>query len=101
MNGPLGNGEYARIKTSMKPLVGRGDGEPVAWVIMSPGMDFDRSMMFLKQTSQSDFEILCRLDVLGLADSMENVYDDFKERLVRDPSGFYEVNLPWKVNYSK
>ena len=36
---------------------------------------------------------------------MENdqniVYDDFKERLVRDPSGFYEVNLPWKANHSK
>jgi hypothetical protein len=38
----LGNGEYARIKTSTKPLIG-GDYEPVAektkfdWFIMSPG----------------------------------------------------------------
>ena len=75
------------------------------WVIMSPGMDFDRSMMFLTQMLQSDFESLFRLDVLGLADCMENdqniVYDDFKERLVRDPSGFYKVNLPWKTNHSK
>ena len=106
-----GNGEYARIKTSTKPLVGRGDGEPVAektkfgWVIMSPGIDFDRGTMLMTQTSQSDFENLCRLDVLGLADSMENdqnvVYDDFKERLVRNSSGYYEVNLPWKANHPK
>ena len=107
----LGNGEYARIKTSTKPLVGRGDGEPVAektkfgWVIMSLGIDFDRGTMLLTQTSQSEFESLCRLDVLGLADTMENdqnvVYDDFKEQLVRNPSGYYEVNLPWKANHPK
>ena len=98
----LGNGEYARIKTSTKPLVG-GDREPVAektklgWFIMSPGIDLDRSSMLLTQTAHSDFERLCRLDVLGLADTTENdqstVYDDFKRtarkkscRLVRDQS---------------
>jgi hypothetical protein len=27
----LGNGEYARIKTSSKPLIGREDCEPIAW----------------------------------------------------------------------
>ena len=100
----LGNGEYARIKTSTKPPVSRGDGEPLAekirfgWVIMSPGIDFDQGTMLLTQTSQSDYEDLCRLDVLGLADSMENdqsmVYQDFKEQLVRDPAGWYETNLP-------
>ena len=62
------------------------------WVIMSPGIDFDRGKMFLTQTSSSDFESLCRLDVLGLADSMENdqnlVYEDFKEQLVRNPTGY-------------
>ena len=103
----LGNGEYACIKTSTKPLVGRGDREACGqenkiWLgDMSPGIDFDCSMMFLTQMLQSDFESLCRLDILGLADSMENdqniVYDDFKERLVRDPSGFYKVNLPWET----
>ena len=107
----LGNGEYSRIKTSTKPLVGREGGGPVAektklgWFIMSPGMDFDRSTMLLTQTSQSDFENLCRLDVLGLADSLENdqnlVYEDFKEQIVGSPSGYYEVNLPWKANHPK
>jgi hypothetical protein len=104
----LGNGEYARIKTSTKPVIG-GDHEPVAektklgWFIMSPGIDFDRSTMLLTQTAHSDFESLCRLDVLGLADTMENdqnaVCDDFKEQLVRNPASWYETNLPWKANH--
>lgn len=63
---------------------------------MSPGMEFDRSTTFLTQTAQSDFENLCRLDVLGLADTLENdqsaVYDEFKEQLVRDPAG-------WSLTY--
>jgi hypothetical protein len=84
----LGNGEYARIKTSTKSVIG-GDHEPVAektklgWFIMSPGIDFDRGTMLLTQTAHLDFKSLGRLDVLGLADTMENdqnaVYDDFKE----------------------
>ena len=46
----LGNGEYARIKTSTKPLIGKEDGEPIAektkfcWVTMSPGLEFERNM---------------------------------------------------------
>ena len=106
----LGNGEYAHIKTSTKPLIGR-EHEPVAektklgWIVMSPGIDFDRSTMLLTQTAQSDFESLCRLDVLGLADTMENdqstVYDDFKEQLVRNTAGWYEASLPWKANHPK
>lgn len=90
----LGNGEYARIKTSTKPLVG-GDRE-LGWFIMSSGIDFYR-------TTQSDLENLCRLDVPGLADSMENdqslMYEDFKEQLVRNPAGWYEINLTWKANH--
>ena len=92
----LSSGEYTRVKTDTKPLVG-GDGEPVAertklgWFIMSPGAEFNKGTMLLTQTSQADFETLCRLDVLGLADTLENdqdtVYQDFKEQLVRKPEG--------------
>ena len=39
---------------------------------MGPGIDFDCGTMLLTQTSSFDFESLCRPDVLGLADSMEN-----------------------------
>ena len=77
----------------------------LGWIVMSPGIDFDRSTMLLTQTAQSDFESLCRLDVLGLADTMENdqstVYDDFKEQLVRNTAGWYEASLPWKANHPK
>jgi hypothetical protein len=57
---------------------------------MSPGVEFDKITMLLTQTSQTDFENLCRLDVLGLADSSENdqdaVYDDFEENISRQPA---------------
>jgi hypothetical protein len=101
----LGSGEYARIKTGTKPLVGE-DGDPVAektkfgWFVMSPDVDFDKTTFLLTQTSQSDYKNLCRLDVVGIADSGENdyemVYQDFKEQLRRSPDGWYEANLPWK-----
>ena len=87
----LGDGKYARIKTKF------------GWFIMSPGIDFDRNTMLLTQTAHSDFESLCRLDILGLANTTENdqnlVYEDFKEQLTRDPEGWYETDLPWKANH--
>ena len=56
----------------------------------------------LTQTSQTDYEELCRLDVLGLADSSEHdqlaVYREFKEQLVRNEEGWYETGLPWRGN---
>ena len=73
----LGSVEYACIKTETKPQIGQ-DGEPVAektklgWSIMSPGSEFDHNAMLLTQTSQSDYEDLCRLDILGLADTPEH-----------------------------
>ena len=59
--------------------------------------------MMLTQTLQVDFDQLCRLDVLGLADSAENdqisVYTEFQEQLERNPKGWYETGLPWKPNH--
>ena len=48
----LGVGEYTRIKTKNRPLIGK-DGKPVAeltklgWFVMSPGQEFDRNSMML------------------------------------------------------
>lgn len=104
----LGSGEYARVKTETKPQIGK-DGEPVAektklgWFIMSPGSEFNHNTMLLTQTSQSDYEDLCRLDILGLADTPEHdqsmVHAEFKEQLQRSSEGWYETGLPWRGNH--
>jgi hypothetical protein len=103
----LGSGEYACIKTATKPLIG-GEGELVAertklgWMILSPGAEFDKTKMFLTQTLQMDFDKLCRLDILCLADSAENdqlpVDEEFQEQLERSTKGWYETGLPWRSN---
>ena len=92
----LGAGDYMRAKTSEKPRVGKM-GEPVAertkfgWTILSPGKELDYSAMLFAQTSQSGYEELCRLDVLGLADKPKNyqseVYSEFQEQLTRSEEG--------------
>ena len=62
------------IPKKISALVG-GPGEPVAeqtkfgWSIMSPGAEFDKGTMLFTQTSRADFEDLCRLNILGLADT--------------------------------
>ena len=105
----LGNRDYARVKTSTKPLLSEKDGEPVAektnfgWIIMSLGINFDRNAMYalLTHNTQHDFEDLCRLDVLGSTDAKENdqhsVYDEYKGQL--NPARYYEANLLWKPNH--
>ncbi len=71
--------------------------------MMSPGKEFDHSKMLLTQTSQADYEDLCRLDVLGLEDTPEHdqyaVHAEFRERLVRHPEGWYETGLLWKGSH--
>ena len=85
--------EYAKLKTETAPKIGQV-GKPIAeltrfgWTIISPGNEHvDLSNMLLCQTSHVDYEELCRLDVLGLADTAPNdqgdVYAEFKEQLVR------------------
>jgi hypothetical protein len=86
----LGNGEYACIKTKDRPLVGN-EGDPIVectklrWFVMSPGAEFNVLPMMLSPTSQSDYEQLCQLDVLGLSDTAEydqgEVYKEFREQL--------------------
>ncbi len=103
----IGAPEYARIKTDTKAKVGK-PGEPVGeltrygWTLISPGSEIDTSNMFYARTSVADYDRLCSLDVLGLAENElgenETVYKDFKDQLQQDPSGFYETGLLWKAN---
>ena len=85
----LGASDYLCIKTDEPARVGQ-PGQPVAektklgWTIMARGHEIDCTAMLLTQTSQSDYEDLCRMDVLGLADVPEHdqneVYAEFREQ---------------------
>ena len=92
----LGASDYPKIKTETAPRV-RALGEPVGektklgWTIMSPGKEVDLSPMFFTQTSHVDYDELCKLDVLGLADApignQAEVYSKFKEQSTQDAEG--------------
>ena len=69
-----------------------------------PPTVFDVSAMLLTKTSQVDYEELCKLDVLGLADKpagdQDEVFQEFKElQLQRSPGGWYQTGLTWKGNH--
>ena len=83
----LGANDYAKIRTSENLRVGR-IGEPVAehtkfgWSIMSPGADQKTFLGCLAVNSIADYDNLCSLDVLGLADPTgpeDNIFNEFKE----------------------
>ena len=55
---------------------------------------------FLLNSSQSEFERLCSMDVLGLedADTLNLSFNqDFEEQIKFKSEGFYETRLPWKL----
>ena len=66
-------------------------------------MDSDVSRLLLTQTSYTDYDELCRLDVLGLEDKAEDdqeaVHAEFREQLVRHPNGWYETGSLWKKSH--
>lgn len=70
---------------------------------MSPGAETDLSPVYHAVNSAADYERLCTLDVLSLADSptgdQEDVYSEFKEQLTRSSDGRYETALPWKGDH--
>ncbi len=99
----LGANDYAKICTDENLRVGK-TGEQVAehtrfgWSLMSPGEDGKEMLGCLAVNSTSDYDNLCALDVLGLADNAgadNNVFDKFKEQLTRSEDGWYETTLPW------
>ena len=64
----------------------------------------DVSAAFLALDAVCDYEKLCALDVLGLADAPAGdqleVYKEFREQLTRNPEeGWYETALPWKGDH--
>ena len=96
----LGDNTYCRIKTE-EVFIGK-PGEPIVegttfgWVIHGGELS-GNSCMYTKVVS--DYEKLYSLDVLGVEDRGENdqldVYKEFRENIVRQSDGRYEVKIPW------
>ena len=66
----------------------------ISCVIIIPGEEIDAAHMLFTQTSPVDYEKLCHLDVMGLADTPED--DQVKcienpEQLTRYEAGWYEA----------
>ena len=86
----LGNSECRRIPIPEPKRAGR-EWDPVAtytkrgWSITLPGKEINTTNMVFIQTSSVNYEELCKLDVLGLADlptgDQAVVYEEFKEEL--------------------
>ena len=104
----LGASDYLCIKTDEPPRVGN-TGDPVAeetkfgWTIIAKRNEIDYTALLLAQANQRDYEQLCRLDVLRIADHPEHnqtdVFTEFREQLVKSNQGWYETGLPWKGNH--
>ena len=54
---------------------------------------------FFLRSGQEEFEKLCSLDVLGLADADTRRDEDFLQQLDQTDSGYYETKLPWKEDH--
>ena len=97
------------MQESRLALLQRLSGQPVAekttlgWTIKSPGLENETSTTLLTQATCMDFEQLCCLDILGLADNSINdqdvVYSKFKGKLSRHPDGHYETGNPWRGSH--
>lgn len=59
--------------------------------------------MSTTEPQRVDYEELCKLDVIGLADSPAGdqglAHDKFNEQLWRSEEGWYETGLPWKGDH--
>ena len=74
------------------------EGTRFGWIIHGGEEYGDDKCMFAKETS-FDYERLFSLDVLGVEDRGQDdqlqVYEDFKENIVRREDGRDEVHVPW------
>ena len=105
----VGAADYQRIRSTEPPILGNNpDTDPGAeftmlgWILygrlISEGDGVEKE--FLLNSSQSEFERLCSMDVLGLedADTLNLSFNqDFEEQIKFKSEGFYETWLPWKL----
>lgn len=72
------------------------------WVIITPRFGVESSM-YSTQTSHSDLDCLCQLNIIGLEDRQDGhqeIFDEeFKEQLKRDSIGCCKTGFPWKAGH--
>ena len=107
----LGAADYQRIKTTEPPVLGPNpDVDPGAefttlgWTVTGKTMEVDSEVerIFLLLSPKEEFEKMCSIDVLGLADTDNGQGDrhkNFKGSLQRLDDGTYSTKLPWKEDH--
>ena len=87
----IGGGDFTKIKMPVAPRIGNA-GEPIAeltkfgWFIMSPGKEEEIGHSYQTHDASCDYEELCKLDVLGLQDTVDcddDLREKFREQLGR------------------
>ena len=98
----LSDSFYCKIRTEQvykgKPQDPIVEGTAFGWVIHGGSEYADSNCMYTKEINEHCGR-LCALDVLGVEDRAENdslqVNEDFRENIVRQDDGRYEVSVPW------
>jgi hypothetical protein len=103
----LGVSDFQRIRTNGSLILGNNpDSDAGAEFTMLGWAGFGGKQQgtrvvkqLLLHTAREEFEKLCNLDVLGVADPIDKevfVHENFKQQLEKNEEGFYETRLPWK-----
>ncbi len=103
----LGVSDFQRIRTSGTLILGTNpdldagaEFTMLGWTVFGGKQQGTRlGKQLLLHTAQEEFEKLCNLDVLGVADPIDKqvfVHENFKQQLEKNEQGFYETRLPWK-----
>eukprot|EP00794_Sanderia_malayensis_P007378 gene7378-biopygen5953 len=104
----LGVKDYAHIRTGH--MIKGNNNEPMAeetilgWTLMGTIQDQQSNdehtvanlMIEQPKSVNEEFKQLYDLDVLGIKDGSEDVFEEFKDNITRDEDGRYSVKLPWK-----
>ena len=107
----LGVKDYAHIRTGR--IVKGNAHEPIAeettlgWTLMGAIQEHQQdrkrsnvnTVVEKPSSIEEDFKQLYDLDILGIKDNSEVLYDEFKDNITRRQDGRYLVKLPWKKGH--
>jgi hypothetical protein len=105
----LGAADYQQMRLAEQPTLGENPDTDsgaeftmLGWALYGKIVSMESSEKGLFLNSKSEFEKLCSVDVLGLAEKLETdteFHEDFIEHLRRTEKGFYQTNLPWRPDH--